>query len=178
MENHKESKGEWPKLPTPPKGSPNLVVILLDNVGFGQVSTYGGPIPTPELEMLANQGLRCTRFHTTAISGPSRAALIKGRNHHNAGSGFTAEWATGFPSYNCMIPKSSGTIAATLKGNGYATSWFRKNHNTPDWESSVPGRFGIDTFGVGEDTGSPVSKNYKAPFSFKGVIHKVDIDLK
>jgi len=146
---YKESKGEWPKLPAPPKGAPNVVVILLDDVGFGQVSTYGGPIPTPVLDKMATQGLRYTRFHTTAICGPSRAALITGRNHHNAGSGFLAEWATGFPSYNCMIPKSSGTIAATLKGNGYATSWFGKNHNTPDWESSVAGPFDRWPTGMG-----------------------------
>ncbi len=146
---YKESKGEWPKLPAPPKGAPNVVVILLDDVGFGQVSTFGGPIPTPVLDKLATQGLRYTRFHTTAICGPSRAALITGRNHHNAGSGFLAEWATGFPSYNCMIPKSSATVAATLKGNGYATSWFGKNHNTPDWESSVAGPFDRWPTGMG-----------------------------
>lgn len=146
---YKESEAEWPKLPAPPEGSPNVIVILLDDVGFGQTSTFGGPIPTPVLDKLANQGLRYTRFHTTAICGPSRSALITGRNHHNAGSGFLAEWATGFPSYNNMIPKTTATIGATLKGNGYATSWFGKNHNTPDWESSVAGPFDRWPTGMG-----------------------------
>ena len=148
-ETYKESESEWPKLPAPPAGAPNVVVIMLDDVGFGQTSTFGGPIPTPVLDQLASQGLRYTRFHTTAICGPSRAALITGRNHHNAGSGFLAEWATGFPSYNNMIPKSTATIGATLKGNGYATSWFGKNHNTPDWESSVAGPFDRWPTGMG-----------------------------
>ena len=146
---YKESESAWPKLPAPPAGAPNVVLIMLDDVGFGQTSTFGGPIPTPALDKLATQGLRYTRFHTTAICGPSRAALITGRNHHNAGSGFLAEWATGFPSYNNMIPKTTASVAATLKGNGYATSWFGKNHNTPDWESSVAGPFDRWPTGMG-----------------------------
>ena len=148
-ETYKDSEGAWPKLPAPPAGAPNVVVILLDDVGFGQTGTFGGPIPTPALDKLAANGLRYTRFHTTAICGPSRAALITGRNHHNAGSGFLAEWATGFPSYNNMIPKTTASVAATLKGNGYATSWFGKNHNTPDWESSVAGPFDRWPTGMG-----------------------------
>ncbi len=148
---YQDSKEAWPKLPAPPAGAPNVVVILLDDVGFGQVSTFGGPVPTPELDKLAAQGLRYTRFHTTAICGPTRAALITGRNHHNAGSGFLAEWATGFPSYDNMIPRSTATIGATLRGNGYATSWFGKNHNTPDWESSVAGPFDRWPTGMGFD---------------------------
>lgn len=148
-ETYKDSDGAWPKLPAPPAGAPNVVVILLDDVGFGQTGTFGGPIPTPALDKLASNGLRYTRFHTTAICGPSRAALITGRNHHNAGSGFLAEWATGFPSYNNMIPKTTASVAATLKGNGYATSWFGKNHNTPDWESSVAGPFDRWPTGMG-----------------------------
>lgn len=148
-ETYQDSEGAWPKLPAPPTGAPNVVVILLDDVGFGQTGTFGGPIPTPALDKLAAKGLRYTRFHTTAICGPSRAALITGRNHHNAGSGFLAEWATGFPSYNNMIPKSTASVAATLKGNGYATSWFGKNHKTPDWESSVAGPFDRWPTGMG-----------------------------
>lgn len=148
---YKESKEAWPKLPTPPDGAPNVVVILLDDVGFGQVSTFGGPVPTPHLDKLAAEGLRYTRFHTTAICGPSRAALITGRNHHNCGSGFLAEWATGFPSYNNMIPLTTATIGTTLRGNGYSTSWFGKNHNTPDWESSVAGPFERWPTGMGFD---------------------------
>jgi arylsulfatase len=100
-----DSKAEWPAVPKAPADAPNVVVILLDDVGFGQVSTFGGPVPTPHLDALAAKGLRYNRFHTTAICGPSRPALITGRNHHNCGRGFLAEWATGFPSYNCMIPR-------------------------------------------------------------------------
>ncbi|MFD2890886.1 arylsulfatase [Flavobacterium chuncheonense] len=148
---YKESKEDWPKLVSAPEGAPNVVIILLDDVGFGQVSTFGGPIPTPNLDALAAEGLRYNRFHTTAICGPSRAALITGRNHHNAGSGFLAEYATGFPSYNNMIPPSTATIGRILKENGYNTSWFGKNHNTPDWESSVVGPFHRWPTGMGFD---------------------------
>jgi arylsulfatase A-like enzyme len=146
-----ESKADWPKVPTPPEGAPNVVIILLDDVGFGQTSTFGGPVQTPTLDALAKKGLRYNRFHTTAVCGPSRAALITGRNHHNCGVGFLAEWATGFPSYNNMIPKSAATIGAVLKGNGYATAWVGKNHNTPDWESSVAGPFDRWPTGMGFD---------------------------
>lgn len=148
---YQQSTAEWPALPTPPKGAPNVVIILLDDVGFGQVSTFGGPVQTPALDALAARGLRYNRFHTTAICGPSRAALITGRNHHNCGSGFLAEWATGFPSYNCMIPQSTATIGRILKDNGYNTSWFGKNHNTPDWESSIVGPFDRWPTGLGFD---------------------------
>jgi arylsulfatase A-like enzyme len=148
---YKESKQAWPELPKPSTQAPNVVIILLDDVGFGQVSTFGGPVPTPSLEKLAKNGLRYNRFHTTAICGPSRAALITGRNHHNCGSGFLAEWATGFPSYNCMIPQSTATVGRLLKDNGYNTSWFGKDHNTPDWESSVVGPFDRWPTGLGFD---------------------------
>jgi len=124
---------------------------MLDDVGFGQVSTFGGPVPTPALDKLAANGLKFNRFHTTAICGPSRAALLTGRNHHNCGSGFLAEWATGFPSYNAMIPRSTATIGRLLKDNGYNTSWFGKNHNTPDWESSIVGPFDRWPTGLGFD---------------------------
>jgi Sulfatase len=148
---YKDSIPAWPPLPTPPAGAPDVVIILLDDVGFGQVSTFGGPVPTPNIDKLAAQGLRYNRFHTTAICGPSRAALITGRNHHNAATGFLAEWATGFPSYNNMIRRSTATIGATLKYNGYSTSWFGKNHNTPDWESSVAGPYDRWPTGMGFD---------------------------
>jgi arylsulfatase len=148
---YEESQSAWPELPKPPKGAPNVLLILLDDVGFGQANTFGGPVPTPALDKLAADGLRYTRFHTTAICGPSRAALITGRNHHNCATGFLSEWATGFPSYNNMIPKSTATIGRILKENGYATSWFGKNHNTPDWESSVAGPFDRWPTGMGFD---------------------------
>jgi arylsulfatase A-like enzyme len=148
---YQDSTAAWPPVPSPPGGAPNVVIILLDDVGFGQVSTFGGPVPTPKLDELAARGLRYNRFHTTAICGPSRAALITGRNHHNVGVGFLAEWSTGFPSYNNMIPRSAATIGAVLKHNGYSTGWLGKNHNTPDWESSVAGPFDRWPTGMGFD---------------------------
>ena len=146
---YEDSKPDWPKVPQAPEGAPNVILILLDDVGFGQVSTFGGPVPSPALDKLAARGLRYNRFHTTAICGPSRAALITGRNHHNCGVGFLAEWATGFPSYNNMIPRTTATVGRVLKDNGYATSWFGKDHNTPDWESSVAGPFDRWPTGMG-----------------------------
>ena len=116
---YQDSESAWPDLPAPPKGAPNVLLILLDDVGFGQVSTFGGPVPTPVLDRLAADGLRYTRFHTTAICGPSRAALITGRNHHNCGTGFLSEWATGFPSYNNMMPLSTATVGRILKAVSY-----------------------------------------------------------
>lgn len=146
---YQESTAAWPALPQPGPDAPNIVVILLDDVGFGQASTFGGLIPTPNLDTLASEGLRYNRFHTTAVCGPSRAALLTGRNHHDAGNGFLMEWATGFPSYTTMIPRSTATIAQVLKANGYATWWFGKNHNTPDWETSVAGPFDRWPTGLG-----------------------------
>lgn len=146
---YKESESAWPELPKPPEGAPNILIVLLDDVGFGQASTFGGPVPTKALDKLAADGLRYTRFHTTAICGPSRAALITGRNHHNCGTGFLSEWATGFPSYNNMIPQSTASLGRILKENGYATAWFGKNHNTPDWESSIAGPFDRWPTGMG-----------------------------
>src|ERR1700760_3695399 len=109
---YKESEMDWPALPSPPKGAPNVVIIMLDDVGFGMTSTFGGSIPTPYLDTLAMQGIMYNRFHTTAICGPSRAALLTGRNHHISGNGFLAEWATGYPSYNTMIKRSTATIGS------------------------------------------------------------------
>ncbi|WP_312362602.1 arylsulfatase [Ensifer sp.] len=138
---YKDSTPAWPQIPTAEEGAPNVVVILLDDVGFGQPSTFGGLIPTPNLDKLADQGLKYNRFHTTAICGPSRAALLTGRNHHDTGNGFLMEWATGFPNYSTMIPPETATVAEVLKENGYSTWWYGKNHNTPDWETSVAGPF-------------------------------------
>ena len=148
---YRESEAAWPEIPKPPEDAPNIVIILLDDVGFGQVSTFGGPVPTPALDKLAANGLKYNRFHTTAICGPSRAALMTGRNHHNCGSGFLAEWATGFPSYNTMISRTTATVGRILKENGYSTSWFGKNHNTPDWGSSIVGPFDRSPTGLGFD---------------------------
>ena len=146
-----ESEPNWQNPVSAPEGAPNVIVILLDDVGFGQTSTFGGLIPTPNLDKLASEGLRFNRFHTTAICGPSRAALLTGRNHHDAGNGFLMEWATGFPSYSTMLPKDCATIAEVLKGNGYSTSFYGKNHNTPDWETTVAGPFDRWPTGMGFD---------------------------
>ncbi|MFN3150519.1 arylsulfatase [Bremerella sp.] len=148
---YKESEAVWQRPVAAPKGAPNVIVILLDDVGFGQTSTFGGLIPTPNLDKLAAQGLKYNRFHTTAICGPSRAALLTGRNHHECGNGFLMEWATGFPNYSTMLPKSTATIGEILKDNGYATWWFGKNHNTPDWETTIAGPFDRWPTGMGFD---------------------------
>ncbi|WP_343124701.1 arylsulfatase [Rubritalea squalenifaciens] len=148
---YKESEAAWQNPVPAPEGAPNVIIILLDDVGFGQVSTFGGLIPTPNLDKLASEGLRYNRFHTTAICGPSRAALLTGRNHHSCGNGFLMEWATGFPSYSTMLPKSTATAGEILKCNGYTTWWYGKNHNTPDWETTVAGPFDRWPTGMGFD---------------------------
>ena len=112
---YQESEAAWPELPQPPDGAPNVVLIMLDDTGFGQTGTFGGPVRTPELDRLAAEGIWHNRFDTTAICGPSRDAFVDRRNHHNAGSGFLVEWATGFPSYTSMIPQSTATIGRILK---------------------------------------------------------------
>ncbi|XZG71414.1 arylsulfatase [Chitinibacteraceae bacterium HSL-7] len=148
---YKESTDAWQKVPTAPEGAPNVLVILLDDVGFGQTSTFGGLIPTPNFDRLADEGLRYNRFHTTAVSGPSRAALLTGRNHHDTGNGFLMEWAVGQPNYSTMIPRDTATLGRILQGNGYSTWWYGKNHNTPDWETSVTGPFDRWPTGMGFD---------------------------
>ena len=127
------------------------MVILLDDVGFGMTSTFGGSIQTPNLDKLADRGIKYNRFHTTAVCAPSRAALLTGRNHHTTANGFLVEWATGFPSYNNMMPKSTATIGKIMKYNGVNTAWFGKNHNTPDWETSAVGPFDRWPIGMGFD---------------------------
>ena len=146
-----DSEASWQGPVPAPEGAPNVIVILLDDVGFGQTSTFGGLIPTPNLDKLASEGLKFNRFHTTAICGPSRAALLTGRNHHECGNGFLMEWATGFPNYSTMLPKNTATIGEILKCNGYNTWWFGKNHNTPDWETTVAGPFDRWPTGMGFD---------------------------
>ncbi|MFW1533308.1 arylsulfatase [Vibrio parahaemolyticus] len=148
---YKDTTYDWQHNAKPPKDAPNVIVILLDDVGFGQTSTFGGLVPTPNLDKLANEGLKYNRFHTTAISGPSRAALLTGRNHHDTGNGFLMEWATGLPNYSTMMPRDTATIGRVLQGNGYNTWWYGKNHNTPDWETSVVGPFDRWPTGMGFD---------------------------
>src|SRR3972149_1870637 len=127
----KESVKDFPKEVTAPKGAPNILLILTDDVGFGATSTFGGPIPTATMDRLANAGLRYNNFHTTALCSPTRAALLSGRNHHSANTGVIMELATGFPGYNSLMSKGCGTFAEILKQNGYNTSWYGKNHNVP-----------------------------------------------
>ena len=142
---------EFPQPARPPAGAPNVVIILIDDVGYGQFGTFGGQTPTPGLDRLAAEGLRYTRFHTTALCSPTRAALLTGRNHHSVANGVITEAATGYDGYTGMIPRSAGTVAQVLSQYGYATSWFGKNHNTPDWETSLNGPFDHWPSGYGFD---------------------------
>lgn len=123
------------------KGSPDVVVVLLDDVGFGAASTFGGPVQTPALDRLAQEGLRYNRFHTTAICSPTRAALLTGRNPHAVGWGRTAEVPADYPGYNQIIPRSATTVAEILRQHGYGTSLWGKWHLTPLWETSPIGPF-------------------------------------
>lgn len=145
----RDSKPCWPARIVPPKGAPNVLLIMTDDVGFGAPSTFGGVIPTPVLDRIAQMGLRYVSFHSTALSSPTRAALITGRNHHTAGYGVISEMATGYPGYNAIIDKTNGTIGEVLKQNGYATSWFGKDHNTPSFEASQAGPFDRWPIGLG-----------------------------
>ena len=117
--------------PTAPEGAPNILLVLIDDAGFGAASTFGGPCNTPILDKLASGGLRFNRFHTTALCSPTRAALLTGHNHHSAATGVIMEMGTGFPGYTGIMPRSTVTIAQILKNNGYSTAWIGKNHNVP-----------------------------------------------
>jgi len=139
--NAAQSKPAWPPRTVPPKGAPNILLIMTDDVGFGAPSTFGGVIPTPALDRIAANGLRYTNFHSTALCSPTRAALITGRNHHSVGFGVVSEQSTGFPGYNSIIQKDSATIGRILLENGYRTSWFGKDHNTPTYQASQAGPF-------------------------------------
>jgi arylsulfatase A-like enzyme len=140
-EKASESEAWWPPRVVPPKGAPNVLLIMTDDVGFGAPGTFGGVVPTPAMDRIAKNGLRYTNFHSTSLCSPSRAALITGRNHHVAGFGVVGEIATGFPGYDSIIRKENGTIGEILKENGYATSWFGKDHNTPFYQSTQAGPF-------------------------------------
>lgn len=125
----------------PPAGAPNVLLILIDDAGFGSSSLFGGPCSTPNFEHLAGEGLRYNRFHTTALCSPSRQALMTGRNHHTVGMGGITEIASGSPGYNSILPNTCAPLAKTLKLNGYATAQFGKCHEVPVWESSPAGPF-------------------------------------
>lgn len=145
------SKPYWPARVVPPKGAPNVLLIITDDSGFGVPSTFGGVIPTPSLDRIAANGLRYTNFNSTALCSPTRAALITGRNHHSVGFGVIAEQATGFPGYNSIITRDKATIGRILKDNGYQTAWFGKNHNTPAFQASQAGPFEQWPIGMGFD---------------------------
>lgn len=144
-----DSKQDYPQPVEPPKGAPNVVLILIDDLGFGHPSTFGGPIPTPELDELAASGVKYNRFHTTAICSPTRVALLTGRNHHQCATGTITELSTGYPGYHSIWPRSCASIAEVLKGHGYSTAAWGKWHNTPDWETSPIGPFDRWPTGLG-----------------------------
>ena len=155
-----------------PTGAPNVVIVLLDDLGFGVPSSFGGPVPMPTLDGLANGGLRYNNFHTTALCSPTRAALKSGRNHHTVNMGFITEMATGLPGATGQIPNATAPLAETLRLNGYATGAFGKWHETPAWEASVAGPFdrwpthqGFEKFYgfIGGET------NQWAPYLYDGV---------
>jgi arylsulfatase A-like enzyme len=145
------SKVWWPPRVAPPKGAPNILLIMTDDQGYGVSGTFGGVVPTPALDRVAKAGLRYTEFNSTALCSPTRAALITGRNHHSGGFGVITELSTGFPGYNSILGEDNATIGRVLKDNGYATSWFGKNHNTPDFQYSRAGPFDQWPSGMGFD---------------------------
>ena len=134
-----------------PDGAPNVVVVLLDDVGFGAFSSFGGPVDAPGLERVAADGLRFNRFHTTAICAPTRATLLTGRNHHTVHMGRITEAANSFPAYDSVIPREAATVAEVLRQNGYATGMFGKGHLTPTWEMGPAGPFDRWPTGLGFD---------------------------
>lgn len=139
----------WAPTIVPPKQAPNVLLIITDDSGFGVPSTFGGVIPTPTMDRIANNGLRYNNIHSTALCSPTRAALITGRNHHSAGFGVISEQSTGYPGYNSIIAEDKATIGRILKDNGYATSWFGKDHNVPAFAASQAGPFNKWPTGMG-----------------------------
>jgi arylsulfatase A-like enzyme len=146
-----KSSPDWPQRPGAPKGAPNVVLILLDDVGFGAVLLLAGPVATPALSQLAATGLRYNRFHVNAMCSPTRGALLSGRNSHEMGFGAITESAAGYPGYNSVWPRSSAFIAQVLQLNCYSTAAFGKWHNTPVWEVNPAGPFDRRPTGLGFD---------------------------
>ena len=143
FEDAKDPKAKFPPIDPlrPPDGAPNVLIVLIDDAGFGCSSAFGGPCQTPTAERLAGEGLKFNRFHTTALCSPTRAALLSGRNHHTVGMGGITELATSAPGYNSIRPNTCAPLAETLKLNGYATAQFGKCHEVPVWETSPLGPF-------------------------------------
>jgi arylsulfatase A-like enzyme len=150
-EEAKDSKSWWPPRIVPPKGAPNILLIMTDDQGYGVSGTFGGVIPTPAMDRIAKAGLRYTEFHSTALCSPTRAALITGRNHHSVGFGVIGELSTGFPGYDSIIGPENATVGTILRDNGFATSWFGKNHNTPGFQYSLAGPYDQWPSGMGFD---------------------------
>jgi arylsulfatase A-like enzyme len=148
-ESYKDSKPWWPPRVVPPKGAPNILLIMTDDQGYGVSGTFGGVIPTPALDRIAKAGLRYTEFHSTALCSPTRAALITGRNHHSVGYGVIGELSTGYPGYDSLIGPENATIGTILRDNGYSTSWFGKDHNIPGFQYSSAGPFDQWPVGLG-----------------------------
>jgi arylsulfatase len=146
-----ESKAAFPTGITAPKGAPNVLLIMTDDTGFGAASTFGGPIPTPNFDRVAKSGLKYNHFHTTALCSPTRAALLTGRNHHSCGMASITEFATGYPGYTSIIPKSVGTVGNILDNNGYNTAWFGKHHLVPEWMQGPGGPYDQWAGGLGFD---------------------------
>jgi arylsulfatase A-like enzyme len=144
-----DSKPDWPQHPKAHAGAPNVVLILLDDVGFGATSVFGGPVNTPELRKLADGGLRYNRFHVNAMCSPTRAALLSGRNSHQMAFGNISELAAGYPGYNSLWPRESASVAEVLKDDGYSTAAFGKWHLTPVWEVTAAGPFDRWPTGLG-----------------------------
>jgi len=144
-----DSVKDFPKEVKAPEDAPNVLLILTDDVGFGASSTFGGPIPTPTMDRIANEGIRFNQFHTTALCSPTRAALLTGRNHHSVSTGGIMEIGVGYPGYNTLISQSKRGLGDILKLNGYNTAWFGKNHNVPDWHTSQAGPFDLWPIGLG-----------------------------
>jgi arylsulfatase A-like enzyme len=140
-ENYKTSTTDFPRPITPPKGAPNVLLILIDDLGFAGTQTYGGLIPTPNFENVASQGLIYNAVHNTALCSPTRAALLTGRNHHQVGMGNITELATGYPGYDSVWGQDNASIAEVLRYHGYTTAMVGKWHDTPDWETSAAGPF-------------------------------------
>jgi arylsulfatase A-like enzyme len=140
-QTYKDSTPDKIPLVKAPAGAPNVILILIDDSGFGQWGTFGGQVPTPNLDRLAHDGISYTQFHTTALCSPTRAALLTGRNHHSAATGVITEIGSGYPGYSGQIPKSEAMGAEILRQSGYSTAFFGKNHNIPDWETSISGPF-------------------------------------
>ena len=150
-EEAKDSKPWWPPRIVPPKGAPNVLLIMTDDQGYGVSGTFGGVIPTPAMDRIAKAGLRYTEFHSTALCSPTRAALVTGRNHHSVGFGVIGELSTGYPGYDSIIGPENATVGEILKENGFATSWFGKNHNTPGFQYSLAGPYDQWPSGMGFD---------------------------